>query len=194
MDSGYGILGAVLAGYLVFILLALVVGILTLIGMYKLYEKAGESGWKAIIPFYNNIVLSKIVSGDNKLGIYWIAAYVMYYIFYTAGSVSSIISSMLTSMNSGSSYHLPAARILMLLVSMVFSIVLMVVSGILNYKLGKAFGKSDGWCVAMIFLSGILVIAMGFDKNLRYVGPNGVPSDQYVPDNYNNNNNYYNNY
>ena len=194
MDSGYGILGAVLAGYLVFILLALVVGILTLIGMYKLYEKAGESGWKAIIPFYNNIVLSKIVSGDNKLGIYWIAAYVMYYIFYTAGSVSSIISSMLTSMNSGSSYHLPAARILMLLVSMVFSIVLMVVSGILNYKLGKAFGKSDGWCVAMIFLSGILVIAMGFDKNLRYVGPNGVSSNQYVPDNYNNNNNYYNNY
>ena len=191
MDSGYGILGAVLAGYLVFILLALVVGILTLIGMYKLYEKAGESGWKAIIPFYNNIVLSKIVSGDNKLGIYWIAAYAMYYIFYSASSVSNIIAAAMTS---GSSYHLSGARILMLLVSMVFSIVLMVVSGILNYKLGKAFGKSDGWCVAMIFLSGILVIAMGFDKNLRYVGPNGVPSDQYMPDSYNNNNNYYNNY
>lgn len=34
--------------------------ILTLIGMWKLYVKAGKPGWAAIIPFYNVYVLFEI--------------------------------------------------------------------------------------------------------------------------------------
>lgn len=35
--------------------------ILTLAGMWKTYEKAGETGWKAIIPIYNMVVLARII-------------------------------------------------------------------------------------------------------------------------------------
>lgn len=35
--------------------------ILTLAGMWKTYEKAGEAGWKAIIPIYNLIIFARIV-------------------------------------------------------------------------------------------------------------------------------------
>ncbi len=35
--------------------------ILTLIGLWKVFEKAGRPGWEALIPFYNLYVIIKIV-------------------------------------------------------------------------------------------------------------------------------------
>ena len=35
-------------------------GLLTIIGMYKIFEKASEKGWKALIPIYNIYMLYKI--------------------------------------------------------------------------------------------------------------------------------------
>lgn len=41
------------------ILLIFYVGVM--VGMWKLFEKAGQAGWKALIPFYNLFILLKIV-------------------------------------------------------------------------------------------------------------------------------------
>lgn len=49
---------------IVFILINL--GIL--LGLYKIFEKAGEAGWKAFIPFYNYYIWNKIVEKP----IYWV--------------------------------------------------------------------------------------------------------------------------
>ena len=35
--------------------------------MWKIYTKAGQPGWAAIVPFYNNYVLSKMVLGNGWL-------------------------------------------------------------------------------------------------------------------------------
>lgn len=42
-----------------FVYLAIIV--LMIVGNWKIYEKAGQPGWAAIIPIYNLIVLLKIV-------------------------------------------------------------------------------------------------------------------------------------
>ncbi len=52
-----GILGGVFIFYYLFILAFAVVEI---IGMWKMFEKAGRKGWEAIIPFYNMYVLFEI--------------------------------------------------------------------------------------------------------------------------------------
>ena len=39
--------------------------ILSLIAMWKIFTKAGEAGWKAIIPIYNSYILFKIIYGDG---------------------------------------------------------------------------------------------------------------------------------
>jgi hypothetical protein len=46
----------------------LVVYVITVIGMWKTFEKAGKPGWAAIIPIYNYIVLLEIVGKP----IWWI--------------------------------------------------------------------------------------------------------------------------
>lgn len=38
----------------------LAVAVLGIVAMWKIFEKAGEPGWAAIIPFYNLYVLFKI--------------------------------------------------------------------------------------------------------------------------------------
>ncbi len=42
-------------------LLLIVFSITTIIGLYKLFSIAGESGWKAFVPFYNFIVWLKLI-------------------------------------------------------------------------------------------------------------------------------------
>jgi hypothetical protein len=54
--SPYGSLGGSLA--LDFFLLVL--GLVAVAGMWKVFEKAGEPGWAAIVPIYNVVVLLKI--------------------------------------------------------------------------------------------------------------------------------------
>lgn len=41
-----------------------IVGILTIIAWWKMFTKAGEAGWKSIIPFYNMYIMYKICWGN----------------------------------------------------------------------------------------------------------------------------------
>ena len=49
----------------------IVVGILTIIAQWKIFTKAGEAGWKSLIPIYNAVVLFKI-AGLSPL---WVLGY-----------------------------------------------------------------------------------------------------------------------
>ena len=42
-------------------LVGLVFGLIVLVAYWKVFTKAGEAGWKAIIPIYNIFILLKIV-------------------------------------------------------------------------------------------------------------------------------------
>lgn len=45
----------------------IVISVLLIVGLWKLFVKAGEPGWAAIVPFYNNYVLFKIAMGNGWL-------------------------------------------------------------------------------------------------------------------------------
>lgn len=44
---------------------AMIVSVLLIIAMWKIFEKAGEAGWKAVIPLYNIYMLCKIADGSG---------------------------------------------------------------------------------------------------------------------------------
>ncbi|HVM87832.1 MAG TPA: DUF5684 domain-containing protein [Puia sp.] len=49
------------AGFLlIFTIIVLIIAIIVIAGMWKVFEKAGQQGWKAIIPIYNIYILTKI--------------------------------------------------------------------------------------------------------------------------------------
>lgn len=64
-DLYYSAAGATIGtGYLIFCLAIMVV---TLVGMWKVYAKAGKPGWGAIIPFYNMYCLFDMAFGNGWL-------------------------------------------------------------------------------------------------------------------------------
>lgn len=58
--------GAYLSSMVVF---SLIFYVLFVIAMWRIFEKAGEAGWKAIIPIWNTYILYKITWGN---GIYFL--------------------------------------------------------------------------------------------------------------------------
>ncbi len=77
-EADYAALGGVmgfLAGIAMFVtIFAAIIGILTIIAQWKLFTKAGEKGWKSLIPVYNMVVLFKISGLSGWLVLGYLAA------------------------------------------------------------------------------------------------------------------------
>ena len=70
-------IGATIGSFLGFIsVISIVVGVLQIIAMWKLYNKAGEKGWKSIIPIYNLVVLFKISGISPWLLLVYLAGFI----------------------------------------------------------------------------------------------------------------------
>jgi len=55
--------------------------VLSIVGLWKVFEKAGKPGWAAIIPFYNLIIILEII-GKPPIWILWILIPCTFPIFY----------------------------------------------------------------------------------------------------------------
>ena len=63
-DASYGIAalsGIMLIFVLIIMIIAIAAGILQIVAMWKLFNKAGKPGWASIVPVYNIIVLFEII-------------------------------------------------------------------------------------------------------------------------------------
>ncbi len=152
------------------------------IAMWKLYEKAGEPGWSAIVPVYNMMQQIKIATGDFRLAWIYLALYGGYFVINT-------LSSFFTTFASDSDAAAIATMVVSVLM-MLISIPLAVLDGYTSYMFAKSYGKSQTFCILSIFFGGITVLIMGFDKSTQYVGPKGEPQYGGYGD-YNNYNKYY---
>ncbi len=56
-----GALGGLMIFFVVMMIIAIVLGILHIIGVWKILSKANKPGWGALIPVYNQYLLCKIV-------------------------------------------------------------------------------------------------------------------------------------
>ena len=61
MDSSEtALVGGILIFVIIIALIALICGIIMIVAKWKILEKGGEQGWKAIIPVYGDMVMCKI--------------------------------------------------------------------------------------------------------------------------------------
>lgn len=74
-------LSFLLGFFFILLIIILVIFLLTAIGQWKLFKKAGKRGWEAFIPIYNTYILCQI-TGVNP---WWIV------IVFASGVITSII-------------------------------------------------------------------------------------------------------
>ena len=82
-----GLIGGLIAAILAMIVPLLIVGAIYVVANWKIFEKAGQPGWAAIIPIYNIIVMLD-VQGRPK---WWIIWYLIPFVNYVSGVVMFII-------------------------------------------------------------------------------------------------------
>lgn len=121
--------------------------ILTYCIRWFIFVKAGEKGWKALIPFYSDYINYKI-AWDGRI-----------YISLLVGTVaSSLLGSIFGLINAG----------LGMVVSIVLSTIVAgakaVAGMILQFKLARAFGKGDYFAVGLYFLSNVFTAILAFGE------------------------------
>ena len=77
-DAMFGLFGALAGVMAVVSIIAGIIGILTIIANWKIFTKAGEAGWKCLIPIYNSVVLFKIAGISPWLVLVYLAGFIPY--------------------------------------------------------------------------------------------------------------------
>lgn len=126
------------------IMLLVVIGILSIVALWILFNKAHEHGWAAIVPFYNSFVLFKISWGNGWL---FLIPTVINIISYATG-------------NDGA----------MGIVNTILGIFLLVFCIMTLYKFAQAYGQGVGFTIGLIFLDTIFLCIMAFSSKIQFVG------------------------
>ena len=142
------IAGGIIGGALAVIGISLLIFyILLVIAEWKIFKKAGEAGWKSLIPIYNAYIVFKI-SGMKKW--FWITI---------ATSCVVAIIGVAVGQNSQTAN----------VISIINGIFNICVAIAVNNKLAKAFGKGIGYTIGLILLPNIFTLILGFGS-AKYVG------------------------
>ena len=128
-------------------ILALAWFILQAIADWKIFEKAGEPGWKSLIPIYN-VIVEYDISWNGYMG--------MVYMILTGTTTILNISG-----GDGPSW--------LIFFMGVLSIVALVIYAMQSLKLARCFGKSTLFGVLLILFGPIARMILGFGK-ARYLG------------------------
>ena len=152
--AGGAVLGGMFGAFAVF---GIAFFILMVVAMWKIFAKAGEPGWKAIIPIYNVYIYFKIAGMKN-----WFWA--LFIVEIAVSILSAFSNGAIITDQAGNvvSIQNPIFPILMLAAA-IFEIVVAIMQ---CAKLSKAFGRGIGTTLGLIFLPNIfqLILAFGSAK------------------------------
>lgn len=138
------ILGAFIGVFMFVLVVCLLLGILSIIGRWRVFSKAGQPGWGAIVPFFGSYLLHKISWGNGwlflvPLVLTFLGGLLMDSFFGTLFAIASIVFLFLT-----------------------------------NYKTAKAFGKGIGFTVGLFLLNWLFMLILGFsDAKYRGIPRDG---------------------
>lgn len=134
--------------------------LVSIVGLWKMFEKAGYAGWKSLIPILNVYIMFEI-SGNKKLFPVLIVSDILYVISMVWRSV------IYASDPSASSPFLTALAVLGVISAVVmFIVVLKMLAG-----LAVAFGQGMLWFFLLLFFAPIAFVIMGFSSSINFNGP-----------------------
>ena len=125
------------------VMFAVVIGltVFIIICNWKLLEKAGEPGWKSLIPFYNIYTIMNIALTRPTSTVFFIVFCVMY-----------------------------VTLCIPYLGAFLFSMVVGIILGITNFAVAKSYGRDVGMCVCSIFFAPVIKAILAFSKDIQYTG------------------------
>ncbi len=153
--------GALLASLTIILVVSVLLWVLLIIAHWRMFTKAGEKGWKSLIPIYADYTLFKLV---------WNARSFWYYVALAAiASITTILGSQYIVID-GQLVAVGGGNFILSILSFVASIGLLFYMAMLSAKTAQAYGKGATFAVGLFFLPNIFSLVIGFGS-AQYVGP-----------------------
>lgn len=131
-----------------YLVIALGWWILQIVANWRIFTKAGEAGWKSIIPVYSDYVSYKIA---------WQTSY--FWLTLILGIVASCIGSV----------NMDGESMMLAMIVTVIRAIIAIISVLYSIKLARAFGRGTGFAIGLIFLQPIFLLILGLGDD-RYYG------------------------
>lgn len=141
-------------------MLVITILLLIIISTWKILEKAGEKGWKALIPIYNVYLLYKIVGMKKWFWITLLTSLIGGIICSANGfNPSSMTTEQIEAYNLG-------AHPIVIITLVAMAIIGLVANILYASRTAKAFGKSVLFAVGLFFLPNLfwLILGLGSSK------------------------------
>ena len=136
-DYYYELLAMLVGLALVVLIIAIPIMILFIVCYWRIFKKAGEAGWKSLIPIYSHYTMAKVAK--------------LPYLFW-AGWILGIMDGVLFSMG-------------FVMISWVFTAITAIVYLMIDINVGRRFGKGVGFIIGMILLPIIFWPILAFDSS-----------------------------
>ncbi len=163
--------------------------VITLAGIWKTFVKAGESGWKALIPVYNNYIMLRIGGHSG----WWVLTFLLPLIPWLIAILSATANAQTTTNMAGTT-SLPVGQMnvtpdqilgiggvvaaviitMIMLAVMAFFQLLVLVSVVMTYDLARSFGKGMAFTWGLLVLPVVFWPILGFGE-AEYRGPVAHP-------------------
>lgn len=153
------------------IIISLIVFILMIVSTWKIYKKAGEGGWKCLIPIYNEYILFKIAW---KKKFFWIS--------FILSIVMSFLNMLAKGTNIGIFAESPVFSGIVSVLTLAIAIILLVIEIKVVVKLAKSFRKSGGFAVGLILLPVIFYPILAFGSAKYRKGKKRRPVQTELPE------------
>ena len=147
--------------FMLFSLLALIFA-----AEWRIFSKAGEPGWKALIPGYNTYVHYKVSTLKRPL---------MHTIVSAVLSSLNIIASRAVLLTEIYNISSTLSHLSRPIIYFGLGLPVAILGGISLFKLAKAFGQSTGFAVGLILLPLVFQPILGFGKAQYTAGAGVVP-------------------
>ena len=131
-----------------YLVLAFVWWLLQIIANWRIFTKAGEPGWKSIIPVYGDYISYKIAW---ETGYFWATLILGIAASWVQGQADPYSN-----------------NIMIAFVVLVLRIIIAVISIMYSVKLAKAFGRGIPFALGLIFLQPIFMLILGFGDDPYY--------------------------
>lgn len=151
-----------IAGSLMFsVMISLVMLVLLVIARWRVFTKAGEAGWKSLVPIYSDYTLYDIVWDTHSFFIYLGCMIVM--------SISMSMSGNYALVN-GQVVLTGQGNIALDILTFISSLGVLYFTIACALKTARAFGKSTGFAIGLMLLPSIFTLILGFGSD-TYLGP-----------------------
>lgn len=158
--AGAAAAGSFLGTTLAFFLVAVFIFyILIIVANWKIFEKAGEPGWKSIIPIYNIYIMFRIVNMESWF--WWILG------INLCASIMFVVDGFNPyATNTAEVQNFNFGAHPMTLIAALILFVTEIWAGITYaYRTSKVFGHGLGYTLGLIFLPNIFQLILGFGSS-----------------------------